>query len=358
VPARSAARLLRPGPGRGGLRQLRHLPLPPETWDGTVAAQKVLSTVVRLQRERGQKFGAIQIVDILMGRRSAKVIQFDHDQLSVFGIGEELAEGEWRGVVRQLLAQGLLAVEGEYGTLVLTEASGTVLRREREVPLRKEPKKPGLPVPRPPRPPAGASARPRPRRPSLPEPCSPPSRPCAPGVPEQAGAGRSGVRHLPRRHAAGDRHGVARLGLGAGRDQRGRREEAGDVRGGRDRGARFPGAAFWIGLGCGLRSRCRLLVLVPAPVRALALGERGVREGSRGRFRRLGATGTPGSTGPTWTRGRSRSRRTGYRSRAGYQPGSVSAGLGPVWPAGRCDARFRSAQGSAAHVRACVRRTP
>lgn len=116
--------------------------LPPETWDGTVAAQKVLSTVVRLQRERGQKFGALQIVDILLGRRSAKVIQFDHDQLSVFGIGEDLAEGEWRGVVRQLLAQGLLAVEGEYGTLVLTEASGTVLRREREVPLRKEPPKP------------------------------------------------------------------------------------------------------------------------------------------------------------------------------------------------------------------------
>ncbi|MXM62397.1 DNA helicase RecQ [Streptomyces sp. HUCO-GS316] len=115
---------------------------PPETWDGTVAAQKVLSTVVRLQRERGQKFGAMQIVDILLGRRTAKVIQFDHDQLSVFGIGEELTEGEWRGVVRQLLAQSLLAVEGEYGTLVLTEASGSVLRREREVPLRKEPKKP------------------------------------------------------------------------------------------------------------------------------------------------------------------------------------------------------------------------
>ncbi|MFC7896341.1 DNA helicase RecQ [Streptomyces sp. NPDC057381] len=115
---------------------------PPETWDGTVAAQKVLSTVVRLKRERGQKFGAGQIIDILLGKRTAKVIQFDHDQLSVFGIGEELTEGEWRGVARQLLAQGLLAVEGEYGTLVLTEASGAVLRREREVPLRKEPKKP------------------------------------------------------------------------------------------------------------------------------------------------------------------------------------------------------------------------
>ncbi|MGW5177209.1 DNA helicase RecQ [Streptomyces sp. NPDC004082] len=115
---------------------------PPETWDGTVAAQKLLSTIVRLQRERGQKFGAVQIVDILLGRRTAKVIQFDHDQLSVFGIGEELSESEWRGVVRQLLAQGLLAVEGDYGTLVLTEASGTVLRRERQVPLRKESAKP------------------------------------------------------------------------------------------------------------------------------------------------------------------------------------------------------------------------
>ncbi|MET8470096.1 DNA helicase RecQ [Streptomyces sp. NPDC006422] len=113
---------------------------PPETWDGTIAAQKILSTVVRLERERRQKFGAGQIIDILLGKRSAKVIQFDHDQLSVFGIGEELAEAEWRGVVRQLLAQGLIAVEGEYGTLVLTEESGAVLGRQREVRLRKEPK--------------------------------------------------------------------------------------------------------------------------------------------------------------------------------------------------------------------------
>jgi ATP-dependent DNA helicase RecQ len=114
---------------------------PPETLDGTVPAQKVLSTVWRLKRERKQKFGAGQIVDILLGKKTAKIIQFDHDQLSVFGIGQELVEAEWRGVVRQLLAQGLLAVEGEYGTLVLTDASGAVLGGEREVRLRKEPKK-------------------------------------------------------------------------------------------------------------------------------------------------------------------------------------------------------------------------
>ncbi|MFI1003991.1 DNA helicase RecQ [Streptomyces galbus] len=129
-------------PGATGCGNCDTCLTPPETWDGTVAAQKVLSTVVRLQRERGQKFGAVQIVDILLGKRTGKVIQFDHDQLSVFGIGQELSEAEWRGVVRQLLAQGLLAVEGDYGTLVLTEASGSVLRREREVPLRKEPKRP------------------------------------------------------------------------------------------------------------------------------------------------------------------------------------------------------------------------
>ncbi|HVW40113.1 MAG TPA: DNA helicase RecQ [Amycolatopsis sp.] len=115
--------------------------VPPESWDGTIAAQKLLSTVYRLQNERRQKFGAGQIIDILLGKQTPKVTQHRHDDLTVFGIGTELAEGEWRGVVRQLLAQGLLAVEGDYGTLVLTEASGDVLGRRREVRLRREPKR-------------------------------------------------------------------------------------------------------------------------------------------------------------------------------------------------------------------------
>ncbi|MFI1963267.1 DNA helicase RecQ [Streptomyces pathocidini] len=115
---------------------------PPSAWDGTVAAQKLLSTIVRLKRERGQKFGAGQITDILLGKKTAKVIQFDHDQLSVFGIGTDLREGEWRGVVRQLLAQGLVAVEGDYGTLVLTDTSAEVLGGGREVMLRREPERP------------------------------------------------------------------------------------------------------------------------------------------------------------------------------------------------------------------------
>ncbi|GHF69210.1 ATP-dependent DNA helicase RecQ [Amycolatopsis bartoniae] len=114
---------------------------PPESWDGTVAAQKLLSTVYRLQHERRQKFGAGQVIDILLGKQTPKVQQHRHDELTVFGVGTELSEGEWRGVVRQLLAQGLLAVEGDYGTLVLTEASGDVLGRKREVRLRREPKR-------------------------------------------------------------------------------------------------------------------------------------------------------------------------------------------------------------------------
>ncbi|MFJ4315446.1 DNA helicase RecQ [Streptomyces lavendulae] len=111
---------------------------PAESWDGTVAAQKLLSTVWRLAKERRQKFGAGQIIDILQGKKTAKVIQFDHDGLSVFGVGADLSTAEWRGVVRQLLAQRLLAVEGDYGTLVLTDESGEVLGGRRSVPLRKE----------------------------------------------------------------------------------------------------------------------------------------------------------------------------------------------------------------------------
>jgi ATP-dependent DNA helicase RecQ len=114
---------------------------PPESWDGTVPAQKVLSTVFRLDRERHQKFGAGQIIDILLGKRTAKVDQFDHHSLSVFGVGTELGEGAWRGVVRQLMAQGLLAVEGGYQTFVLTEASREVLRGERQVMLRRDPER-------------------------------------------------------------------------------------------------------------------------------------------------------------------------------------------------------------------------
>ncbi len=110
---------------------------PPQTWDGTVPAQKLLSTVVRLERERNQHYGAGHLVDILLGKRTSRIEQLGHTELSTFGLGGDLTDAQWRGVVRQLLAQGLLGVDGDgYGTLRLTEVSGEVLRGERPVPLR------------------------------------------------------------------------------------------------------------------------------------------------------------------------------------------------------------------------------
>jgi ATP-dependent DNA helicase RecQ len=114
---------------------------PPSVWDGTVAAQKLLSTVVRLGRLGGPAFGAGQAIDILLGRKTPKVLSYGHDSLSTFGIGGELSESEWRGVVRQLLASGLLAVKGDHGTLALTDLSGEVNRGERQVTFRRDPPK-------------------------------------------------------------------------------------------------------------------------------------------------------------------------------------------------------------------------
>jgi ATP-dependent DNA helicase RecQ len=115
---------------------------PPSVWDGTVAAQKLLSTVVRLERLNGPSFGAGQPIDILLGRETPKVLSYGHEKLSTFGIGGELSETEWRGVVRQLLASELLAVKGDHGTLALTDLSGEVLRGERQVMFRRDAPRP------------------------------------------------------------------------------------------------------------------------------------------------------------------------------------------------------------------------
>jgi ATP-dependent DNA helicase RecQ len=126
---------------------------PPQTFDGTVPAQKLLSTIVRLNQELGQRYGAGQVIDILLGRKTQKVSEKAHHELKTFGIGTELSEAQWRGVVRQLLAQGLLAVQGEYQTLALTAASAEVLRSQRQVMFRQD-----APTPKAARSPRGASA--------------------------------------------------------------------------------------------------------------------------------------------------------------------------------------------------------
>jgi len=106
---------------------------PPQLRDGKVAAQKLLSCAYRT----GQRFGAMHLIDVLVGRMTEKVTQFGHDKLTVFGIGNDLNEKQWRAVIRQLVAMGHLRADSEaYGALKLTESARGVLKGETEVMLR------------------------------------------------------------------------------------------------------------------------------------------------------------------------------------------------------------------------------
>jgi ATP-dependent DNA helicase RecQ len=108
---------------------------PVDTWDATQAAQMALSCVYRT----GQRFGVVHLIDVLLGKSNAKIEQFNHQQLSTFGIGKELVAAQWSSVYRQLVAAGLLTVDMEaYGGLRLTEAARPVLRGEQSVWLRRD----------------------------------------------------------------------------------------------------------------------------------------------------------------------------------------------------------------------------
>ena len=104
-----------------------------DTWDGTVAAQKVLSCVART----GQRFGSGHVTDVLRGNDTEKVRRHNHTQVSTYGIGADRSKAEWRSVIRQLVAKGLIDVDVTgYGALTLTEACRPVLRGEDTVALR------------------------------------------------------------------------------------------------------------------------------------------------------------------------------------------------------------------------------
>jgi ATP-dependent DNA helicase RecQ len=108
---------------------------PPETWDGTVTAQKALSCVYRT----GQRFGVSYIIDVLCGKDDSRIKRFGHDRVSTFGIGTELKAQEWRSVFRQLVAGDYLNVDLQgYGGLQLTTKSRPLLRGETRLQLRKE----------------------------------------------------------------------------------------------------------------------------------------------------------------------------------------------------------------------------
>jgi ATP-dependent DNA helicase RecQ len=108
---------------------------PPEVFDGTEVARKILSAVYRT----GQRFGAVHVIDVLMGKDTEKVRQHGHNELAVFGVGAELNQQQWRSVIRQLVVLGLMTVDSAgYGALQLSEKSRPLLRGEVDLPLRRD----------------------------------------------------------------------------------------------------------------------------------------------------------------------------------------------------------------------------
>jgi ATP-dependent DNA helicase RecQ len=101
---------------------------PPAVWDATDAARKALSCIYRFQQHNGLSFGAGHLIDVLRGKRTDKVAQHHHERLTTWGIGADLSEQQWRGVLRQLVALGHVVVEGEYSTLALADSAREVLK--------------------------------------------------------------------------------------------------------------------------------------------------------------------------------------------------------------------------------------
>ncbi|MFT7559958.1 MAG: ATP-dependent DNA helicase RecQ [Flavobacteriales bacterium] len=110
---------------------------PPETWDGTLAAQKALSTIYRTE----QRFGVNYLIDVLIGKSTERNENFGHTKLAVFGLGKDFSADQWRSIYRQLIAAAYAQVDIEgYGALHLTEKSRPILRGESTLTLRHEAK--------------------------------------------------------------------------------------------------------------------------------------------------------------------------------------------------------------------------
>ena len=109
---------------------------PPAVWDATDAARKALSCIYRFHQQSGFGFGAGHLIDVLRGKVTDKVTQRGHERLSTFGIGADISEQQWRGVLRQLIALGHVHSVGEFNTLELTDSARAVLRGEVPVMLR------------------------------------------------------------------------------------------------------------------------------------------------------------------------------------------------------------------------------
>jgi ATP-dependent DNA helicase RecQ len=113
---------------------------PPQTFDATDAARKALSAIYRT----GQRFGAVHLIDVLRGKPGERITQWEHDRLSVFGIGADIDETAWRSVLRQLVALGYARVDHDrFGALRLNDSARPVLRGEQAVSMRRTAARPG-----------------------------------------------------------------------------------------------------------------------------------------------------------------------------------------------------------------------
>jgi ATP-dependent DNA helicase RecQ len=107
---------------------------PKERFDGTIAAQKILSCIYRL----GERFGINYIIDVLQGSKNQKVLQNRHDKIRTYGVGKEYSKSQWQAFIRELIQLGYVKLEGDkYPVLKLNEKSHTVLLRNEKVSLTK-----------------------------------------------------------------------------------------------------------------------------------------------------------------------------------------------------------------------------
>lgn len=112
--------------------------MPRATYDGTVAAQKLLSCVFRVRQKSGFSVGLNHVVAVLTGGETDKIKQWGHDALSTFGIGKEFTRNEWGAIGRELMRLGLLRQNTEkFNTLEITNEGVLALKERRKIILTK-----------------------------------------------------------------------------------------------------------------------------------------------------------------------------------------------------------------------------
>ncbi len=110
---------------------------PPETFDGSIAAQKILSCILRT----GQMYGGGYVIDVLLGKTNERIERNGHENLSTFGIGNEHSSKEWQSLIRQLVARSFLYVDMDaHGAIKITQDGVSFLKAKPVLQMRLDPK--------------------------------------------------------------------------------------------------------------------------------------------------------------------------------------------------------------------------